>query len=195
MSIGRPLEFDPDRAVGQAMQVFWSRGYESTSLRHLLGAMNLSKSSLYQAFGSKEQLFDRCVKRYLDDVAGRMLEQLHRAKSGRAFIEDTFRGLAAEVGGSNAEKGCLLWNSAAEFGQREAKIGDLISNGIDRFVDVFTAAVKRAQEEGDIGTARSPRALATYLLSSMGGLRTMLKGGLDERRAKEIVRIILQSLD
>lgn len=193
--MGRPLEFDPDRAVEQAMQVFWSQGYEATSLQDLLRAMELSKSSLYQAFGSKEQLFDHCVNRYLDSVAAQMREQLDQAKSGRQFIEDTFRALAGEAGSTEAKKGCLLWNTATEFGQDNPKIGALVSNGINRLVNVFVSAVKRAQQEGDISTTKNPRALASYLLSSMSGLRTMLKGGLDKRRAREIVQLTLKSLD
>ena len=189
------MEFNPDRAVDQAMRVFWSQGYESTSLQDLLRAMGLSKSSLYQAFGSKEQLYDHCVTRYLDSVAAQMREQLDQAKSGRRFIEDVFVTLAGGAGSNEAKKGCLLWNTATEFGQRNPRIRKLVSSGIDRFVNVFVLAVKRAQQEGDISKTKNPRALASYLLSSMSGLRTMLKGGLDKRRANEVARITLDSLD
>ncbi len=124
-----------------------------------------------------------------------MLEQLEQAKTGRGFIEDTFRALAGGAGSPEARKGCLLWNTAVEFGQRDPKIGKLVTNGMNRFVNVLAAAIKRAQEEGNIPRAKDTRVLANYLLSSMSGLRTMLKGGLDERRAKEIVRLILRALD
>ncbi len=63
MSIGRPLQFDPEQVLDAAMQVFWASGYDATSLQDLLQAMRLSKSSFYQTFGSKQQLFERCLRR------------------------------------------------------------------------------------------------------------------------------------
>lgn len=195
MNMGRPLEFDPDKAVDQAMQVFWSQGFDATSLQDLLRATRLSKSSLYQAFGSKQILFDRCVDLYLDNLAEQMRVQLARANSGRRFIEDAFRALPEKAGSPEAARGCLLWNTALEFGQRDAKVARRVASGIDRFAKVFTAAVKLAQQQGEISSEKDASVLGRYLLSSMSGLRAMLKGGADVRQAESIVQTILQSLD
>jgi len=99
-NIGRPLEFDPDTALEGAMNLFWARGYEHTSMQDLLTAMNLSKSSLYQAFGGKQQLFRQCVGRYADQFAGRLREGLAGAPSGRRFIEAFLNSILEDVNGT-----------------------------------------------------------------------------------------------
>ena len=81
-TVGRPLEFDPNAALEAAMHQFWSKGYEHTSLQDLVTAMNLSKSSLYQAFGSKQQLLQRCLGRYADQFAAQLRQGLADAPSG-----------------------------------------------------------------------------------------------------------------
>jgi TetR/AcrR family transcriptional repressor of nem operon len=194
MSAGRPLSFNPDDAVQAAMHVFWMQGYEGTSLQDLLQATALSKSSLYQAFGSKQALFVRCFNHYCHSHSARMRACLARALSGRAFIEDTFHAVAAGAGGGLEGRGCLLMNTATEFGLRDATVGGLIADGMARFAEVFREAIVRAQAEGDIPRERDPRALADYLVSSMSGLRTMVKAGMPSARASAIVQGVLRGL-
>ena len=167
MNIGRPLEFDPDLALDAAMQVFWNGGYEATSLQNLLEAMDLSKSSFYQAFGSKQQLFERCLKRYRDTMAAAMLEGLSQAGSGRQFIEDMLCSVLEEACSGEKPRGCLVMNTANEFAQADPAVAEWVTQGVTRFTRVFEAAVARAQREGDIAVDKDPEALARFLVSSM----------------------------
>ena len=149
-SIGRPLEFDPDTALEAAMGLFWVKGYEHTSMQDLLAAMNLSKSSLYQAFGGKQQLFRQCVARYAEQFAARLRLGLREAPSGHRFIESFLYSVLDEVSGTEAPRGCLVMNTASEFAQREPVIAEDVAHSIERFRAALQAAVERAQREGDI---------------------------------------------
>lgn len=189
------MEFDPERVVDQSMQVFWSQGYDATSLQDLLQTTGLSKSSLYQAFQSKQKLFDRCIDRYVDSLAKKMLAQLAESRSGRQFIEQTFQAVVDHANLPEAGRGCLLWNATVEFGQRDAAVAKRLGQGMDRLAGVFETAVQRAQEEGDISPTKNPKVLSLYLLSSMSGLRSMLKGGIGARKIKGVAQVILASLD
>lgn len=194
-NIGRPLEFDPDTALEGAMNLFWAQGYEHTSMQDLLGAMNLSKSSLYQAFGGKQQLFRQCVGRYADQFAGRMREGLAIAPSGRRFIEAFLHSVLEDVNGTSEPRGCLVMNTASEFAQSEPEIALDVSQSIERFRAVLQAAVERAQREGDIAPERDGRTLANYLVSSMSGLKTQAKAGADTATLKGIIAVVLKALD
>ncbi|TAN52266.1 MAG: TetR/AcrR family transcriptional regulator [Methylococcaceae bacterium] len=195
MNIGRPLEFDPDQALHDAMHVFWCKGYEATSLQDLLKAMDLSKSSFYQTFGSKQQLFERCIGRYRESMATAMRERLDRAASGRQFIAEMFYAVADEPNGPVKPRGCLVMNTANEFAQRDPLVAEWVAQCVDRFKNIFQAAVQRAQQEGDIAADKDAAVLAHYLVSSMSGLKTMVKAGAGANTVKDIVRVILCALD
>lgn len=195
MVLGRPLTFDPDTALDRSLGVFWRQGYEGTSVADLLEATSLSKSSLYQAFGNKQALFERCLERYSATVLGKMEAELDRATSGRAFIEQVFAGVAQTAGTVAGARGCLIGNSANEFGQREPTLAAPVTAGLDRLAAVFVKALSRAQLEGDIPAEQDVRAAATYLVGAMNGLRTMIKAGLNRRGAADMVSLILKALD
>ncbi|MBZ0276633.1 MAG: TetR/AcrR family transcriptional regulator [Anaerolineae bacterium] len=194
MNPGRPLEFNPEVALNAAQEVFWRNGYEATSMMDLLEAMNLSKSSLYQTFGSKQQLFERCLAHYTDWLSAKMVKALEESPSGRKFIEDSFMEVAETAQQPTGAKGCLIANSANEFGQRVPALTIPVVNGLERFIGVFMDAVIRAQSEGDIPAEADAYALASYLLGSMNGLRTMIKAGTDRHSAKGMVALILKAL-
>lgn len=194
MTRGRPIAFSPDEAASAAMQVFWARGYNAASTRDLLEAMHISRSSLYQAFGNKEQLFLEALRRYREGLIGRLGRRLAAAPSAMAFLEALFRETADEAGGERAALGCLIFNSATELGQR----GDLPSHharqSLAAITGLFHRAVVQAQREGDIAPERDAEALATYLTLGMAGLRTLLKSGADPDQARQAVALLLEAL-
>lgn len=195
MSYGRPREYDPDKALEAAMHLFWSQGYEATSLNDLLNAMGLSKSSLYQGFGGKKELFARCINRYCDTYAGRLLDRLNTAESGRRFIEEALLMAANDTRSPDMRRGCLLVNTASEFAQKDPAIAQHVATGLGRFRGVFFAAVKRGQQEGGVTTHVDAELLANYLISCLGGLKTVVKGGANEQNVKDIVSVILRALE
>ncbi|WP_163577338.1 TetR/AcrR family transcriptional regulator [Halomonas faecis] len=194
MTRGRPLAFDPDRAINAAMETFWSHGYQATSMRELLDAMAISRSSLYQAFGSKEQLFLEALRRYRDGLMSRLHRQLDTAPSGLAFVEGLFRETGACAGTERAALGCLIFNSASELGQREGLPSQHAAQSVAAITELFYQAVSRAQAEGDVAADRDARALAHYLTLGMAGLRTLLKSGIDPAQAEQTVELLLQTL-
>lgn len=177
------------------MRVFWVRGYEATSMQDLLGAMKLSKSSLYQAFGSKLALFERCLDRYRDTLATALEERLQISRSARRFIEDTLNAIAAEAGGPHPPAGCLMMNTAAEFGQRDAQVASSVARGTARVREVLLRAVQQGQAKGEIPASHDAQALASYLLTTTAGLHTLVKSGVDEQTARRVAAIAMTALE
>ena len=194
MSIGRPREFDTDQALEAAMHQFWRKGYEATSLQDLLEVMHLSKSSFYETFGNKHHLFEQCLTHYWDSLTSQMIEDLRRIRSGRKFIEAVFYAVADEASQKGEKHGCLLVTTANELAHRDKVIGNLVSRGTAKLAEVFLTAVKQAQQEGDLPLDKKPTLLAIYLVSSLSGLKTMVKGGADARTVKDIARVVLSAL-
>ncbi|MBC2731271.1 MULTISPECIES: TetR/AcrR family transcriptional regulator [unclassified Thiobacillus] len=193
-SPGRPLEFDPDAALDAAMQVFWRNGYENTSMQDLLEVMQISKSSLYQAFGGKQALFERCMTHYGDEMIGSLREALQASPSGLGFIRQFLESVLDEARGVCEARGCLVLNTANEFARRNPQIAKAVSQGLNRFHEVLLAAVERAQQEGEIPPERNASMLATYLVSSMSGLKTLSKAGVGEDTLRGIIGLTLKAL-
>lgn len=191
---GRPLEFDPDVALLAAMQLFWRKGYENTSLQDLLDVMQISKSSLYQAFGNKQALFERCMTRYGDLMIGQLQEALTSAPSGLGFIRQFLESVLGEARGECEARGCLVLNTANEFARRDPVIAEAVAQGLGRFHSVMLAAVRRAQVEGDIPPGHDAVMLANYLVSSMSGLKTLSKAGADESSLQGTIELVLKAL-
>lgn len=195
MNPGRPREFDTEQALEAAMRQFWRRGYTATSLQDLLNTMQISKSSFYQTFDSKHTLFQRCIEHYRYGLENDMLKHLQESPSARQFLQSTFQSIGSSKQQNKPQHGCLIMNTASEFAQSDPTIAKLVRSGTQKIRAVFLHAVKRAQQEGDIPADKDPGALASYLVSSMGGLRNMAKAGADKKTLREIVKITLNSLD
>ncbi len=176
------------------MRVFWDRGYDAASTRDLLEAMHISRSSLYQVFGNKEQLFLEALRRYREALIDRLGRRLNTAASAMAFLEGLFGETASEAGSERAALGCLIFNSATELGQR----GDLPSQhaqqSLAAITEFFHRAVCQAQREGDIATERDAEGLALYLTMGMAGLRTLLKSGADPDQARQTTDLLLDAV-
>ena len=86
MATGRPRAFDINEALKNALQVFWQKGYEGTSLEDLTKAMNINRSSLYTTFGNKEQLFYKVLDLYYEGPP-RLTSAAFNEPSARAVVE------------------------------------------------------------------------------------------------------------
>lgn len=191
---GRPIEFNRDNAIEAAMEVFWRQGYAATSLPDLLTAMGLSKSSFYQAFGSKQQLFETCLAHFRERQVRRMNAALAVAPSGLEFLQKFLRAVAKETRTRDCPKGCLIMNTATEFAGRDSSIAALVERGLSQFAEVFRTAVERAQREGDIAAERDAETLARFIVSTISGLKTMIKAGASPKTAEAIANVALHAL-
>lgn len=114
--MARTPAFDREAVIRAARQVFWAQGYDAASVPALEKATGLSRSSLYNSFGSKRGLFDAAVRSYLDDVIGPRLRPLRAQDVAPEALEQYLDGLAgafADPASVAAENGCLLINAAA----------------------------------------------------------------------------------
>lgn len=177
------------------MRLFWEKGYESTSLDNLLTTMNISKSSFYQAFKSKRNIFENSIRQYRTMLLNHLHSQLRQAGSGKKFIETLFYDVANETSGPEARRGCLVMNTASEFSQTDPKIASLVADSLDQVTTIFEQAINQSQHEGLIDRKKDARSLAVYLVSCMSGLKNMVKAGADRETVKRIVKISLAALD
>ena len=143
---GRPREFSPEAVVSSAKLLFWRRGYEGSTLTDLEASTGLSRSSLYQAYGSKEGLFDAALEEYIDSFISPRLAPMERPGSGLVDIQKFFRQLARlyRADPMAARRGCLLVNTLAEFSGRQplvnARAGEFQQRMYEAFLNALAAS-------------------------------------------------------
>ena len=194
MPAGRPLQFDPDTALDAAMRTFWSRGYEATALPDLLAATGLSRSSLYQCFGSKRHLFELCLERYREQLAGSMLEALEASPSALAFLRGVLDGIVGETDAEARRRGCLIMNTAREFDCRGRIVAKLVRDTTKQMAGIFETAIRRGQQEGDIASGRDPQVLAGFFLSNVSGIRNMIQASMSRALVSGVAEQTLRAL-
>jgi AcrR family transcriptional regulator len=193
MNRGRPRIFDPDLVLEKAMQLFWSKGYKATSLQDLLQVTGLSKSSLYESFGNKQNLFEAAFSRYFDTRARQMRERLEQADSPLAFIRECLLSVLADTE-RDTPRGCMLVNVANEFSSSDPSVQTLIELATSRSCAVFERAFERAHACGEIQATQTPASLALYMHCVMSGLRTQAKSGLARKELLTVIEQVVATL-
>ena len=193
MKAGRPREFKTEQALAAAMQQFWRVGYEATSLQDLLKAMQLSKSSLYQTFGSKHELFLRSIDFYQQAVVDELQTSLNNSRTSKVFFKEFFDSVIAEAA-TKKKKGCLLVNTVNELSHRDKAVSKQVLNGFDNVANIIKQAVVRGKNEGSIKTSLNTDTLVNYIVANVSGLRTMVKSGVDKSALNAVVNMIMKTM-
>lgn len=192
--MARPKEFDRQRVLNKAMQVFWQNGYEATSMQALVEGMGINRQSIYDTFGDKQALFIEAV-RYYEEVEGtKVLNALTQPGSAKAAIRQAF-DIVLEKPLEEQQRGCFMVNTTVEFSSRSCAITELVRKTLTDSEELFYQILVRAQEQGEIGTGRNLQALARFLVSSFRGLRVTSKAITDKQVLQDIVTVTLSVLD
>jgi AcrR family transcriptional regulator len=169
---GRPRSFDRERALERAMQVFWRRGYESTSVSDLTRAMRINPPSLYAAFGDKERLYLEAISRYESDRHDALVQTLEQAPSARAAIERLLLSAARDLTDGEC-RGCMLSN--AQPG--EAHLQSALAERRAVPQRALEARFERAVRERELGRAADTAALASFYTAVMQGMALQARDG------------------
>ena len=171
----RKKSYDREVLVGKAMELFRDHGYAGTSAEMLVEELGVNRYSLYAEFGSKQGLFEAALERYDDEVLERNFGPLEAPGAGtdevRALLE--FFGGAAR--GPASGRGCLLCNTAVEFGPEDPGGFGFVRRYFKRLSGAFGAALSNARDRGELHRSVDLHAEASFFTASVVGLFVMLR--------------------
>ncbi|HWW77032.1 MAG TPA: TetR/AcrR family transcriptional regulator [Pyrinomonadaceae bacterium] len=193
--MARHKEFDRDEALRRAMEVFWARGYEATSVGDLVGRMGINRQSLYDTFGDKHSLYLAALDRYREVEGRRMFELLERPGSVKRALRELFGGVVECALGGGERRGCFVGNAMSELAGRCEATAEKTCGGMAAAEDALYRALLRGKREGEIKGGRDLRAVARFLYSSLQGLQLMSKATKDRKTLEDVVRVTLSVLD
>lgn len=173
--MARPREFDETAALNAAMQCFWARGYEATSVRDLASDMGITGASLYNAFGDKRSLYRRALEHYLDRSVRERIGRLEASLSSRDAIAAFLQEVIERSLSDRQRRGCMLVNSALELAPHDADLRRVVADELAQIEAFFRRCVQAAQRTGEITAAQDADDLARLLLSVLLGIRVLAR--------------------
>lgn len=186
--MARNIEFDKDEILEKAMNVFWEKGFHGTSMSDLIEATGLHKGSLYNSFGSKEDLYLKALSRY----GIRSHEGFSKYNSPLEFLESFYRRLVEEGVEKANYNGCFVMNSNLEFGHESSKAQKLSKSLFDRTEENFEKVIKSAIESGDLPKKTDVVEAKRRLVVGAFSIREMSKFNKDRDFLESIARNVLK---
>ncbi|GAA2142947.1 TetR/AcrR family transcriptional regulator [Actinomadura napierensis] len=193
---GRPRTFDPDTALRQALDLFWERGYEGTSLSDLAQAMGIASASIYACFGSKEDLFRQVMALYGTTSGEPPRRALHEHPTTRAAIHAMLRATADEITRPDAPHYCMLILAAPTGAVENRAIQEFLA---DLRRDMRTAVqdrLARGVADGDLTAPPAALdAIARYYTTVVQGLSVQARDGATRAELEAVITCAMAAWD
>lgn len=190
----RKKEYDRDKVLLKAMETFWKKGYEGTSIQDLVDATRLNRFGMYEEFGSKKGLFYEALDKYCDQVIGDVYRALEADPQDLSSIRKFFEAVRDHMGVGKGPRGCFVANTAIEaflLGPRAIK---RVEKCWDRLEAAFEVCLKNSQVKGDIAPDVDVKQLAQFLVGVTQGFALVGRSGIRPERLSSMASTTLEHL-
>lgn len=191
-NVGRPRAFDMDTALEKALEVFWRKGYDGTSLSDLTEAMGINKPSLYAAFGNKEQLFLKAIEMYESRPCSFFLPALEKPTAYQV-AEHMLYGAAMNMADSNHPQGCVVIQGALSCSEAAATVKEALMNRRVEGEQKIRERFERAKQEGDLPASADAETLARFLGTVLQGMAIQANNGASAEQLRQVAAMTLQA--
>ncbi|MDP5138185.1 TetR/AcrR family transcriptional regulator [Rheinheimera baltica] len=190
--VGRPRAFDTNTALEKALEVFWRKGYDGTSLTDLTDAMGINKPSLYAAFGNKEQLFLKAIELYESRPCSFFLPALEKT-TAYEVAEHMLFGAAMNMADTGKPQGCVVVQGALSCSEAAATVKEALMNRRVEGEQKMRERFERAKQEGDLPANADAETLARYLGTVLQGMAVQANNGASAEQLREVAKLTLMA--
>jgi len=191
----RTKDFNEDEVLRKAIDIFWEKGYNATSLHDLIDGLGIGRSSIYHAYGDKHNLFVKALALYQEEGTARIKDILENSSSLRIAIERLLNVVPNHAFGSSRPKGCFKVNCEVEVAAHDDIVNKLVYDDDLIIEESLFKAFKKGQENGEIEATKDPLALARFFANTLTGMRVYAKFRPEPRFFQDIVKTALSVLD
>ena len=193
--MGRLKEFDADKAIDRAIDCFWARGYEATSVRDLAEHMGIGGASLYNAYGGKRALFATALERYADSTSRQRIARLEETGRPQEAIRTFFAELIDRSLADPQRRGCLFVNSALDVAPHDAELGKAVAGYLEEVRAFFQRCIVAAQADDLVRADLDAVETSRHLLGVLMGVRVLARTHADRATLEAVARPALRLLD
>ena len=190
--MGRARAFDVDEALDRAMTVFWTKGYEGTSLSDLTEAMGINRPSLYAAYGNKEELFRKALERYGEGPSSYERDALAQP-TARAVAEGLLRGAADVQTDPATPAGCLATLGTTYCADDSSPVGEMLIASRLAGHAAIRERFERARAEGDLPANADPKALTHYIGTVVCGMAVLAASGVTRKELERVIELTMRA--
>ncbi|APA00736.1 TetR/AcrR family transcriptional regulator [Flavobacterium sufflavum] len=165
--MARCVEFNEVEKIEKAMNVFWEKGYNATSMQDLVDAMQINRSSLYNTIGDKHQLFMKCISNYFDNAMQELKDKVANETSAKAALIKVISDKADWI--ISCDKGCLGMKTIFEIAPDDCTVRNVMSKNNDIFIEFLATIVQKAMDDGEMDDSEDAALMAEYIATSFTG--------------------------
>lgn len=163
--------FNKEEVLKKVTNLFWQKGYNGTSMQDLVDVTGLNRSSIYNSFGDKFNLYEESLK-YYQGLQNQIVDgYFSQSSSPKGAIISLFEGIRDDIITNNKTNGCFLANCTTELGSIDPKVHDFLVKNKKSMIKTFKTLIQSAQQQGEIDPLKNADNLASFLFSSLQGLR------------------------
>lgn len=186
--------FDRDEVLDKAMQAFWSRGYEATSMQDLVDCTGINRGSLYATYGDKRELFLAALRMYDEKMRRRLLADIESRHAPREAIRQLFQAFLSRTSERAANRGCFLTNTALELAAHDSEVRRIVASAQAQIEAFFARMINKGKALGEISPRVRTVEAARGLLATMVGFVVLSRSRPDHDLLRTIVDDALRRL-
>ncbi|WP_316751504.1 TetR/AcrR family transcriptional regulator [Pedobacter gandavensis] len=193
--MARTKDFDENEVLTKAIQLFWHRGYNATSMQDLVDALGISRSSLYDTYIDKHTLFIKALESYQLAGKTKINEIIDQSISAKETVIKLIELAINQSIGNQQQKGCFMLNTGVEVAPHDQEVGKLVCQNEQQMETVFFQVIKKGQQSGEIKNAEDAMVLAKFILNAVKGMQVTARSSPDATGFGNIIRLTGQYLD
>jgi TetR/AcrR family transcriptional repressor of nem operon len=193
--MARTKDFDENEVLTKAMNLFWTRGYNTTSMEDLVAGLGISRSSLYDTYTDKHTLFIKALENYQSISAVKIQEIVNHPGSAKETVLKLVEMVTEGLLTGRQRKGCFLVNAGVEVAPHDKEVNNLVCRNDQQMEEIFCQVIQKGKKTGEIKNPRDARTLARFIFNTVKGLQVTAKSATDKSVFNEIILLAVSVLD
>lgn len=193
--MGRTKDFNQDEVLLKAVYLFWNKGFNGTSMQDLVDGLGISRSSLYDTYGDKYQLYMKALESYKNTYGNTLSNFNTESLTAKAAVAGLLAMAANNIPDSRQPKGCFMVNAGTELAIHDTKVNELIAQTEKQVEEAFFKVISKGQAEGEISKDKDAHTLARFFNNTVKGMQVSARSTGEEKLFKDIIDIAVKVLE
>jgi TetR/AcrR family transcriptional repressor of nem operon len=193
--MARTKDFDEQEVLDRAMNIFWSKGYQGTSMEDLVKGLGISRSSLYDTYSDKHTLFIKALENYQQIGGVKLREIFYGPGTAKEKVRKLMEYALFGVTQGTKQNGCFMLNAEVEVAPHDKKVNNIICKKDQQMEDLFYQVIQKGKESGEIKNKHNARILARFIFTAVKGLQVNATSKADLSVLSDLIALTVSTLD